>query len=67
MAHYDHDGDMITFSPEDKVAIAEEITLIDTELAGHCTEALRKELTRQRHQLVAELAAGHCLPMLNKE
>ena len=67
MAQYDHDGDIITYSPEDKVAIAEEITLIDLELAGPCTEVLRKELRRQRSQLVAELAAGHYLPMWDVE
>jgi len=63
MAQYDHDGGIITYSPEDKVAIAEEIMLIDTELAGPCPDPVRKELTRQRRQLVAELGAGHFLPM----
>lgn len=65
--HQDHDGDSITYSPEDKVAIAEEIILIDMELAGPCNEAVRVELTRQRRQLVAELAAGKYLPMLDLE
>lgn len=64
---YDRDGDVMMFSPEDKVAIAEEIALIDEELAGPCPEPVRMELTRQRLQLVAELAAGHFLPMPEKE
>lgn len=67
MAQYDSDGDIITYSPEDKVAIAQEIILIDMELAGPCAEGVRTELTRQRRQLVAELAAGHYLPMWDVE
>lgn len=64
---YDRDGDVITFSPEDKVAIAEEISLIDAELAGPCADAMRTELTRQRRQMTAELAAGHFLPMIEED
>lgn len=63
---YDQDGDGIMFSSEDREAIQEEITFIDTELAGSCTETVRNELMRQRRQLAAELAAGHFLPMLEE-
>ena len=61
--HHDQDGDLITFSDEDKLAIEEEITFLDIELAVPCTDPMRKELERQRRQLAAELAAGHFLPM----
>jgi hypothetical protein len=65
--HHDQHGNRITYSPEDKVAIAEEITLIDMVLAGPCTEAVRIELTRQSRHLAAELAAGKYLPMWDLE
>ena len=57
----------ISLQINNKVAIAEEITLIDTELAGPCTDAVRTELTRRRRQSVAELAAGQYLPMWDLE
>lgn len=62
-----HDEDGIMFSSKDKLAIQEEIMFIDTELSGNCNEAVRKELTRQRRQLLAELSAGHFLRTLEEE
>lgn len=63
---YAYAGDGIMFSPEDKVAIQEEIAFIDRGLEGKCNEAVRKKLTRQRRQMTAELVIGHFLPVLEE-
>jgi hypothetical protein len=60
---HDEDGDLIVLTDEDKAHIQEEITQADILLLSCRDTGIWRELMRLRLHLVAELTAGHRLPI----
>lgn len=63
----DHDGDDSLLTQEDRQSIEEEVRSIGAELDQACiAPGWASELSNRRRHLLAELAAGHRLPMDDK-
>lgn len=65
--HFDDDGDCVLLTVDDKVQLADDIRDIDSQLADSHDSAQWRALKQERRQLVAELAAGRRLPVLDEQ
>jgi len=57
------DGNNIILSANDMELALEEVSDIDAELDAGVSSGMRRELTRQKRQILKEISAGRRLPL----
>lgn len=60
--HYSEGGDIV-LSPNDIELALAEVSDIDAELEAGVSAGMRRELIRQKRQILKEIAAGRRLPL----
>lgn len=61
------DGNDIVYSPTDIELALEEVGDIDAELEAGVSDSMRRELIRQKRQIIKEIAAGRRLPLEDED